>query len=29
MLLRQIIHDDLGCGSYLIGDEHEGAPSGS
>ena len=24
MLFRQIIHDDLGCGSYLIGDEDEG-----
>ena len=22
MLFRQIIHDDLGCASYLIGDEH-------
>jgi rhodanese-related sulfurtransferase/glyoxylase-like metal-dependent hydrolase (beta-lactamase superfamily II) len=24
MLFRQIIHDDLGCASYLIGDEHAG-----
>ena len=24
MLFRQITHDDLGCASYLIGDEHEG-----
>ena len=24
MLFRQIIHDDLGCASYLIGDEDEG-----
>src|SRR6202012_1282357 len=22
MIFRQIIHDDLGCASYLIGDEH-------
>jgi hydroxyacylglutathione hydrolase len=24
MILRQITHDDLGCASYLIGDEHAG-----
>jgi len=24
MIFRQITHDDLGCASYLIGDEHEG-----
>jgi hydroxyacylglutathione hydrolase len=24
MLFRQFIHDDLGCASYLIGDEHAG-----
>jgi hydroxyacylglutathione hydrolase len=24
MLFRQITHDDLGCASYLIGDEHSG-----
>ena len=24
MLFRQITHDDLGCASYLIGDEAEG-----
>ncbi len=24
MLFRQITHDDLGCASYLIGDEHAG-----
>ena len=24
MIFRQIIHDDLGCASYLIGDEHAG-----
>jgi hydroxyacylglutathione hydrolase len=25
MIFRQIIHDDLGCASYLVGDEHAGA----
>jgi hydroxyacylglutathione hydrolase len=25
MIFRQFIHDDLGCGSYLIGDEHAGS----
>jgi glyoxylase-like metal-dependent hydrolase (beta-lactamase superfamily II)/rhodanese-related sulfurtransferase len=25
MIFRQITHDDLGCASYLIGDEHAGA----
>ncbi len=24
MIFRQFIHDDLGCGSYLVGDEHAG-----
>ncbi|GAC1320076.1 MAG: hypothetical protein NVSMB25_11810 [Thermoleophilaceae bacterium] len=24
MIFRQITHDDLGCASYLIGDEHDG-----
>src|SRR3954462_10799632 len=24
MIFRQIPHDDLGCASYLIGDEHAG-----
>ena len=24
MLFRQIIHEDLGCGSYLVGDERAG-----
>src|SRR3954454_2319722 len=24
MVFRQIVHDDLGCASYLIGDEHAG-----
>jgi glyoxylase-like metal-dependent hydrolase (beta-lactamase superfamily II)/rhodanese-related sulfurtransferase len=24
MIFRQIIHDDLGCASYLVGDEHAG-----
>ena len=24
MLFRQIIHEDLGCASYLVGDEHAG-----
>lgn len=24
MIFRQIVHDDLGCASYLIGDEHAG-----
>jgi hydroxyacylglutathione hydrolase len=24
MLFRQVIHEDLGCGSYLVGDEHAG-----
>ena len=24
MIFRQLIHDDLGCASYLIGDEHAG-----
>jgi len=24
MILRQIIHDDLGCASYLVGDESAG-----
>src|SRR3981189_1466646 len=24
MIFRQIIHDDLGCASYLIGDEEAG-----
>ena len=24
MLFRQVTHDDLGCASYLIGDEHAG-----
>ena len=24
MILRQVTHDDLGCASYLIGDEHDG-----
>ena len=24
MIFRQITHDDLGCASYLIGDEHAG-----
>jgi hydroxyacylglutathione hydrolase len=24
MIFRQVIHDDLGCGSYLVGDEHAG-----
>jgi hydroxyacylglutathione hydrolase len=23
-LFRQVIHEDLGCGSYLVGDEHAG-----
>src|ERR1700750_1085429 len=25
MIFRQVTHDDLGCASYLIGDEHAGA----
>ena len=25
MIFRQLIHDDLGCASYLVGDEHAGA----
>jgi hypothetical protein len=24
MIFRQVTHDDLGCASYLVGDEHEG-----
>jgi hydroxyacylglutathione hydrolase len=24
MIFRQLTHDDLGCASYLVGDEHEG-----
>ena len=24
MIFRQLIHDDLGCASYLIGDENAG-----
>jgi hydroxyacylglutathione hydrolase len=24
MIFRQFIHDDLGCGSYMVGDEHAG-----
>ena len=24
MIFRQLVHDDLGCASYLIGDEHAG-----
>jgi hydroxyacylglutathione hydrolase len=24
MLFRQVLHDDLGCASYLVGDEHAG-----
>jgi hypothetical protein len=24
MIFRQLIHDDLGCASYLIGDEDAG-----
>ena len=24
MIFRQFIHDDLGCASYLVGDEHAG-----
>jgi len=24
VILRQLIHDDLGCASYLVGDEHAG-----
>jgi hypothetical protein len=24
VLFRQIIHDDLGCASYLVGDEQAG-----
>jgi hydroxyacylglutathione hydrolase len=24
VIFRQFIHDDLGCGSYLVGDEHAG-----
>ena len=24
MIFRQLIHDDLGCASYLVGDEHAG-----
>src|SRR5256885_15720505 len=24
MLFRQVIHEDLGCGSYLVGDERAG-----
>src|SRR6059036_2185605 len=24
MIFRQITHDDLGCASYLVGDEHAG-----
>src|SRR6476619_650515 len=24
MIFRQVTHDDLGCASYLIGDEHAG-----
>lgn len=24
MVFRQIVHDDLGCASYLVGDEHAG-----
>ena len=24
MLFRQVVHEDLGCGSYLVGDEHAG-----
>src|SRR4051794_11525953 len=24
MIFRQVVHDDLGCASYLIGDEHAG-----
>jgi hypothetical protein len=26
MIFRQLIHDDLGCASYLIGDEAAGVP---
>src|SRR5262249_27125947 len=25
VIFRQFVDDDLGCGSYLVGDEHEGA----
>jgi len=25
VIFRQLIHDDLGCASYLVGDEHAGA----
>ena len=25
MIFRQLSHDDLGCASYLVGDEHAGA----
>ena len=24
MIFRQIVHDDLGCASYFVGDEHAG-----
>src|ERR1700750_3231242 len=24
MIFRQVTHDDLGCASYLVGDEHAG-----
>ena len=24
MIFRQLIHDDLGCASYLVGDERAG-----
>jgi hypothetical protein len=24
VIFRQVVHDDLGCASYLIGDEHAG-----
>jgi len=24
MIFRQFIHEDLGCGSYLVGDEDAG-----
>ena len=29
MIFRQFIHDDLGCGSYLVGDEHAGVARSS
>jgi hypothetical protein len=28
MIFRPVIHDDLGCASYLVGDEDAGAAAG-